>query len=270
MPINFYGDIEQFKNKSFTENAKNKLIYNDLSKYYMASIANDTLQESNFLIKVFKEFSPNKTMKILDCCCGVGRHDFELAKKGYKITGIDISKNQIATANKIHSHENIEYLVHDIRDYQLNVKNYDMAICMWTTYNYLSLNNDFLIFIKNAYNHLGENGILLLDSKNIPSLDLNRTYSRNNKVNDISIQLLINKRIFNNIQNSQYFYFIENKEKNEFYFDEEFVRFYTIDEIQNISKPYFEIIKCYGDFNSDEYQKDSSTRFILILKKRGE
>ena len=55
IPINMKGDLEQFKNKSFTEHAKNKLLYNELSKYYMEAIANDTDLESEFISSVFKK-----------------------------------------------------------------------------------------------------------------------------------------------------------------------------------------------------------------------
>ena len=41
-PINFQGDINKFEKISFTEHAKNKLIYNELSDIYLQSIANDT------------------------------------------------------------------------------------------------------------------------------------------------------------------------------------------------------------------------------------
>ena len=49
--------------------------------------------ESNKLDYIFKKYGKEST--ILDCCCGVGRHCRALAEKGYKVTGIDISKKQI-------------------------------------------------------------------------------------------------------------------------------------------------------------------------------
>ena len=34
VPLNLKGDLSQFRNKSFTEHAKNKKYYHDFSKYY--------------------------------------------------------------------------------------------------------------------------------------------------------------------------------------------------------------------------------------------
>ncbi|MCH7760930.1 class I SAM-dependent methyltransferase [candidate division TA06 bacterium] len=33
-----------------------------------------------------------KGSRILDLCCGYGRHSIPLAKKGYEMTGFDLSK----------------------------------------------------------------------------------------------------------------------------------------------------------------------------------
>lgn len=267
MPINFYGKLAQFESKSFTEHAKDKLLYNQLSKYYMQSIANDTEKEVDFLVNSYNLFVKNESRKIIDCCCGIGRHDYLLAEKGYYITGIDISDSQIKTAKKVHNNANIKYIVGDVRNFELIEKKFDMAICMWTTYNYLSQEVDCRNFIKNVFKHLNNNGILILDSKNIPALDSRRMYKRERKTSDFSVELLVYKRIISNIQNSQYFYFIEEGESKSFYFDEEFIRFYYLNELEKIVHPYFEIIKCYGDFDANEYEIDKSERFILVLKK---
>ena len=42
----------------------------------------------------------------------------------------------------------------DVRDLKLKDKDkdYDMSCCMWTTYNYLSMDIDLKKFIKSVYN----------------------------------------------------------------------------------------------------------------------
>ncbi len=266
LPIDFYGHLSMFDSISFTEHAKNKLLYNELSKYYMEAIANNTEKEVSFLEDIFKNYVKKTSGKILDCCCGIGRHDLLLGQDGYGVTGIDICKSQIENAQKIHSHKNINYVVGDVRNFNLDEK-YNMCICMWTTYNYLSQTEDLKKFLFNVYNHLEDDGILVLDSKNIPALEKRRIYKRNKGNNRVSLELLVYKRIIDNIQNSQYFYFINDDGKKNFYFDEEFVRFYYLNELKEICKPYFELVDSYGDFDKEEYRENSSNRFIAILKK---
>lgn len=269
LPIDLKGDLSKFKNVSFTEHAKNKLLYNDLSKYYMYAIANNTTIETDFLIKLYNNEMLPKHGNILDCCCGVGRHDYILASNGFKVTGIDISKNQISNAQKIHSHENAEYQVMDVRNIDLPTHDYDMSICMWTTYNYLSQNEDFINFVKSNYNHQHKNSIFILDSKNIPRLNNRRVYKRNNSISDgIEIELIVNKYIIDNIQNSQYLYFINDNGNKNFYFDDEFVRFYNLDEIKELVKDYYDVLSVYGDFDFSDYDVNKSNRFIVVLKRK--
>ena len=266
-PIKLKGNIDNFKNISFTEHAKNKKYYHDFSNYYMETLANDTKKEAQFLIDIFKKYLNKDTGKVIDCCCGVGRHAYLLAKDGFKVTGIDISSDQIANAKKIHNHSNIDYKIMDIRDFDLIDKDYEMSYCMWTTYNYLSLDKDLKKFIKSNYNHQKKGSILVLDSKNIPRLDAHRMYHRYTEKDKFKMDILINKYVFNNIQNSQYFLFINDNGYKKFFYDDEFVRFYTINELKKIIGDYYEIIDIYGNFDMEKYNDKTSNRFITVLKR---
>jgi 2-polyprenyl-3-methyl-5-hydroxy-6-metoxy-1,4-benzoquinol methylase len=68
-------------------------------------------------IKYFKFFADNigKNEKVLDIGCGNGKLDFEIVKvsKSVKITGIDLSQENINFANLNHNHKNITYIFGD-------------------------------------------------------------------------------------------------------------------------------------------------------------
>ena len=157
----------------------------------------------------------------------------------------------------------------DVRDLKLKDKDkdYDMSCCMWTTYNYLSMDIDLKKFIKSVYNHQKEGGILVLDSKNISRLEHHRLYNRYNEKDNLKMKIMVNKYVQNNIQNSQYFLFINDEGKKKFFFDDEFIKFYTVDELNNIVAGYQEIIDIYGDFDMNGYKEKTSNRFITVLKK---
>ncbi|MEI6242679.1 MAG: methyltransferase domain-containing protein, partial [Chlamydiota bacterium] len=58
----------------------------------------NTSKDTDFLLQV-TQISP--TDRILDLCCGQGRHSIELAKRGFQyITGIDRSRYLIRVARK--------------------------------------------------------------------------------------------------------------------------------------------------------------------------
>ena len=126
---------------------------------------------------------------------------------------------------------------------------------MWTTYNYLSQKKDFKKFILSNYNHQNKGDILVLDSKNIPRLEPHRLYNRVTEDKNFIMEILINKYVTDNIQNSQYLLFINDNKKKKFFLDEELVRFYAIEELNSLMKGYYELVDIYGDFDMNKYDK---------------
>jgi SAM-dependent methyltransferase len=66
-------------------------------KYDNESFTQGTPGECDF---IEKELDYNKSLKILDVGCGTGRHSIELTKRGYDITGIDLSESQLRVAGE--------------------------------------------------------------------------------------------------------------------------------------------------------------------------
>ena len=55
----------------------------------------NTVREVDFLLE---ELSLQPGDSILDVGCGTGRHSIELAKRGYAVTGLDLSSEMLARA----------------------------------------------------------------------------------------------------------------------------------------------------------------------------
>ena len=55
----------------------------------------NTIREVDFLLD---ELSLKPDSSILDVGCGTGRHSIELAKRGYTVTGLDLSSEMLARA----------------------------------------------------------------------------------------------------------------------------------------------------------------------------
>ena len=64
-----------------------------------------TLGECNF---IEEELQFNKSLKILDVGCGTGRHTIELSRRGYHVTGIDLSESQLARAREKAREQNLD------------------------------------------------------------------------------------------------------------------------------------------------------------------
>lgn len=97
-------------------------------KYDNESFTHGTLGECDF---IEKEIDYNKTTKILDVGCGTGRHSIELTKRGYTVTGIDLSQSQLARAREKAQNENldIEFMQEDARELPFD-NEFDLAIML--------------------------------------------------------------------------------------------------------------------------------------------
>jgi SAM-dependent methyltransferase len=74
-----------------------ELFSNYARAYDREGFTQGTLQEVDF---VEAEIAADKSVRILDVGCGTGRHAIELARRGYHVTGIDLSANQVARARE--------------------------------------------------------------------------------------------------------------------------------------------------------------------------
>jgi 2-polyprenyl-3-methyl-5-hydroxy-6-metoxy-1,4-benzoquinol methylase len=66
-------------------------------KYDNEIFTQGTFGECDF---IENEIAADKNMKILDIGCGTGRHSIELTKRGYHVTGIDLSDSQLQRARE--------------------------------------------------------------------------------------------------------------------------------------------------------------------------
>jgi 2-polyprenyl-3-methyl-5-hydroxy-6-metoxy-1,4-benzoquinol methylase len=56
-----------------------------------------TLGEVDF---VEREIGADRSKRILDIACGTGRHSIELARRGYRVIGFDLSEGQLRLAGE--------------------------------------------------------------------------------------------------------------------------------------------------------------------------
>lgn len=104
-------------------------LFEDYSQSYDSeSFTQGTAGECDF---IEQEFDYNKSLKILDVGCGTGRHSIELSKRGYKMTGIDLSESMLRRARDKAKADNleIEFLRYDARNLPFN-GDFDAAIML--------------------------------------------------------------------------------------------------------------------------------------------
>ena len=84
-------------------------------KYDNEVFTRGTVGECDF---IEAELARDKSLKILDVGCGTGRHAIELTRRGYNVTGIDLSAAQLKRAKEKAAESNlcIDFQCHDARN----------------------------------------------------------------------------------------------------------------------------------------------------------
>lgn len=142
-----------------------ELFDNSAKKYDSESYVHGTVGEVDF---IEKELDFDKSKHILDIGCGTGRHAIELARRGYKVTGIDLSQSQLKRAKEKAKAANleVEFIQKDARQLEFN-NVYDMAI-MICEGAFPLMETDEMNFeiLQNAVKALKENGKFIFTTLN--------------------------------------------------------------------------------------------------------
>jgi SAM-dependent methyltransferase len=117
---------------------------------------------------VLRHLPPDRFPRLLDLCCGPGRHARLLAGHGYYILGVDKNPAAIRQARELKA-PNASFKVHDMREVETLPGTFDGAINMWHSFGYFDddTNRDIL---RQLYDKLRPGGRLILDIYNRDSL----------------------------------------------------------------------------------------------------
>jgi 2-polyprenyl-3-methyl-5-hydroxy-6-metoxy-1,4-benzoquinol methylase len=103
-----------------------ELFENYAEGYDREAFTQGTLGEVDF---IEAEAGGDRRKKILDVGCGTGRHAVELAKRGYEVTGLDLSETQLgkARAKAAEAGVKVKFIRADARDFRIDTL-FDLAI----------------------------------------------------------------------------------------------------------------------------------------------
>ena len=73
--------------------------------------------------------------KLLDLCCGMGRHSMALMEAGYEVTGVDLSEVLLRESMRNDPDNLVKWLKADMREIPLE-GGYDAVVNLFTSFGY--------------------------------------------------------------------------------------------------------------------------------------
>ncbi|MCU0375910.1 MAG: methyltransferase domain-containing protein [Chitinophagaceae bacterium] len=234
----------------------------DTPYYHQLYFNRDEQEAEAFIGRLIEHLKPAIGSRMLDVACGKGRHSLTLANMGYTVTGIDLSHNSIAEANKF-AHSNLEFFQHDMRQ-PFRINYYDYAFNFFTSFGYFRTEREHYSAVRTIAHAVQEGGTVVFDY-------LNTHYAEDHLVAEQDIPAGDYNFHIKKWMDEQYFYKKIEVEHDDFtephIYTEQVAKFSVGDFTDMLAFYGVQVTQVYGDYNLGPYHLRQTPRMIIIGKK---
>ena len=215
---------------------------------------------------VIKKLDLKPGKKFLDCPSGIGRIALPLAKKGIRVTGVDITQSYLDELAKKakRSGRRIDLVNSDMRRINFDSQ-FDAAGNLWTSFGFFEKESDNLLVLKKMYRALRPGGKFMLHVINRDWIMAKYDPTDWFEVKGVKV---MEKRSFDYARsiNRSTWYFIRDGKEEAF---EIGIRMYSFHELIGMFKKVgFADIEGYGSTKDDPISRDKGMMFIIGTRPR--
>ncbi|HCU34809.1 MAG TPA: methyltransferase type 11 [Armatimonadetes bacterium] len=207
---------------------------------------------------------PGPGAAVLDMCCGPGRHSLELARRGYRVTGVDRTREFIDTARVRAQQEglSVELLECDAREFS-RPDTFDLAINLYTSFGYFADQDDDRRMARSVFEALKSGGRLVIEM--IGKEIIARIFTPRDWEEIDDVILLQERRLADSwrwIDNR--WILLRGEERHEFRFGH---RLYSADELcRLLAEVGFAATTAYGSLAGVPYDQEAK-RLVVVARK---
>jgi len=251
--------------------------YKKYSQYYdMFYTDKDYKGETDFILRHLKKFS-RKSLNLLSLGCGTCNYELLMAKRGYKIAGIDMSTGMLKVAEekikKSHLESKIRIYQKDVRNFTFKEK-FDSAFSMFNVVGYQTKNEEFEAMLKNVNDSLKAGGIFMFDCWYMPAVLKDKPVDKVKEVKDGQRRVLRLTRSKLNKEGNIIeinFKVLELKSKKLLFEIEEthYVRFWSIPELTYfLDRAGFSVVEICNFMDEKTKVSDNNWNIFVVARKR--
>ncbi len=104
--------------------------------------------------------------RVLDLCCGHGRHAVELARRGHQVTGLDLSPERLGMARERAARFGVELELVEADMRRIPVSGFAAVLLLYESFGFLETDAEHLQALKATWQALTPGGQLLLQVDN--------------------------------------------------------------------------------------------------------
>lgn len=207
--------------------------------------------------------------RILDLCCGQGRHSVALANTGLDVTGVDLSEEMLDIARSSADREGVELALiqADMRNLPRNFeKQFDIVINMFSSFGYLESEEDDQQVLYQIAKSLKPGGKVLLDLLNREWVIINNEEFDWHQHEDNRI--VLERRQLDLRQSINHLTYTEIlPDGTRRIMSDLYMRLYTLTElIKMLDAAGLKLERVYGGFRSEDYGVNTR-RMIVVASK---
>ncbi|MGB0429737.1 MAG: class I SAM-dependent methyltransferase [Bacteroidia bacterium] len=232
------------------------------SDYYLKLYKNRNHKEAEqFLDTLLNYLDAPKSSRVIDVCCGRGRHSIYLSKMGYQVLGIDAAEKSIEYAQK-YEQPNLRFKVKNILS-EFADNEFDLALNVFTSFGYFNNDSDSFESLNNIGKGLKPNGQLIIDYLNQNHVVKNLKPADNILIDGVEYDI---KRWADNRFIRKEIKVVDGQAQ--YIFNEQVRRFDFNDFSKMLLKAGFKVKATFGDYGLHKFEYEQSSRLIIHAVKQ--
>ncbi|WP_151736597.1 class I SAM-dependent methyltransferase [Paenibacillus tengchongensis] len=197
--------------------------------------------------------------KVLDLCCGMGRHSVALAQAGYEVTGVDLSEVLLREARKLDGAERVTWIRSDMRQLPLT-GGFDAVVNLFTSFGYFEEDEEQVKVLREVWRMLKPGGKFVIDYLN-PAYVIKHLVPQSTR-EDGDTLIDETRRIEDSYVKKDIVLTSRVDSTPRVY--QERVKLYPLEPFRGlISAAGLSLEAVHGSYNEDEYHAETSTRMIF-------
>ncbi|MDW3208299.1 MAG: class I SAM-dependent methyltransferase [Reichenbachiella sp.] len=229
--------------------------------YHILYKHRDYEEAAAFLDHLIEYFNIAPAAKILDLACGKGRHSIYLNQKGFDVTGVDLSEENIKFAST-KQNDSLHFAVHDMRNV-FATEEFDYVFNLFTSFGYFDSKEENLNVIDATIQSLKPGGKFLLDFLNPYVVVNNLVHEEDKTIENIHFNIqrkyTDDEFIVKNI--------IVDDHGQHYEYQEKVKAIRRADFLAYFDKIDLKVIDIFGDYELSEYKAEESQRLIFVIEK---